>query len=73
MRVTVFMPAIQDSDAKAAGLASRCEIQIFYAIGVALPVSIRVETFGTGKVEEPILLKLIKKHFDLRRMPLSTV
>jgi S-adenosylmethionine synthetase len=50
----------------AAGLAEKCEIQLAYAIGVAQPVSIAVDTFGTGKVEEDTLVKLIRKHFDLR-------
>lgn len=50
----------------AAGLADRCEVQIAYAIGVAHPVSVLVETFGTNKVEEPVIEALVKKHFDLR-------
>ncbi len=50
----------------AAGLADRCEIQLSYAIGVAEPTSIMVETFGTGKVSNEILVKLIYQHFDLR-------
>jgi S-adenosylmethionine synthetase len=50
----------------AAGLAERLEIQVAYAIGVAHPLSISVETFGTGKVDQETLLKLINKHFDLR-------
>jgi len=50
----------------AAGLADKCEIQLAYAIGVARPVSIHVETFGTEKVDTDILEKLIQKHFDLR-------
>jgi S-adenosylmethionine synthetase len=50
----------------AAGLAERCEIQVSYAIGVAEPTSISVNTFGTGKVEEARLVALIRKHFDLR-------
>ena len=50
----------------AAGLAERCEIQISYAIGVAEPTSISVETFGTSKVSEETLTKLIGRHFDLR-------
>lgn len=49
----------------AAGLASRCEIQISYAIGMAEPVAIRLETFGTGKIKEENLIKLVHKHFDL--------
>jgi S-adenosylmethionine synthetase len=50
----------------AAGLAERLEIQISYSIGVARPLSISVETFGTGKVDYKVLLDLINKHFDLR-------
>ncbi len=50
----------------AAGLADKCEIQIAYAIGVAKPVSVMVETFGTAKVEETTIESLVKKHFDLR-------
>lgn len=50
----------------AAGLADRCEIQVSYAIGVAEPTSISVETFGTGKVSEDVLIKLVRQHFDLR-------
>lgn len=50
----------------AAGLADRCEIQLAYAIGVARPVSIGVETFGTGKLSKKTLVSLIRKHFDLR-------
>lgn len=50
----------------AAGLAERCEIQVSYAIGVAEPTSIRVETFGTGKIEESRLTQLVREHFDLR-------
>jgi len=50
----------------AAGLADRLEIQLSYAIGVAYPLSISIETFGTGKVSDDVILDLIKKHFDLR-------
>lgn len=50
----------------AAGLASKCEVQLSYAIGVARPVSIFVDTFGTGNVSDSILLDLIEKHFELR-------
>jgi len=50
----------------AAGLAKSCEIQVAYAIGVAKPVSIRIDTFGTGKVSEERLVEIVKKHFDLR-------
>ncbi|WP_412486070.1 methionine adenosyltransferase [Shewanella chilikensis] len=50
----------------AAGLADRCEIQVSYAIGVAEPTSISVETFGTGKVSQELLIQLVRQHFDLR-------
>lgn len=50
----------------AAGLASRCLVQVSYAIGVAQPTSIMVETFGTGKVSNETLTALVRKHFDLR-------
>jgi S-adenosylmethionine synthetase len=50
----------------AAGLAERVEIQISYVIGVAHPLSISIETFGTAKVDQQVLLNLINKHFDLR-------
>ncbi len=50
----------------AAGLADRCEIQVSYAIGVAEPTSIDIETFGTGKIEENKLIELVREHFDLR-------
>lgn len=50
----------------AAGLADKCEIQLAYAIGVARPVSIMVDTFGTNKVDEEKIVELIRRHFDLR-------
>ncbi|KFB66880.1 MAG: S-adenosylmethionine synthase [Candidatus Accumulibacter vicinus] len=50
----------------AAGLAERCEVQVAYAIGVARPVSLMVNTFGTGKVSDELIVELIGKHFDLR-------
>ena len=50
----------------AAGLASRCEVQFAYAIGVARPISISVDTFGTGAICDSEIVKLINKHFDLR-------
>src|SRR5690554_4158641 len=50
----------------AAGLAARCEVQVSYAIGVAEPTSISVTTFGTGKVPDAVIEKLIRRHFDLR-------
>lgn len=50
----------------AAGLAEKCEVQLAYAIGVAQPISIFVDTFGTAKIEEERIEELVKKHFDLR-------
>jgi S-adenosylmethionine synthetase len=50
----------------AAELAEKCEVQLSYAIGVARPTSIYVDTFGTGKVDDEILLELVKQHFELR-------
>jgi len=50
----------------AAGLASRCEVQIAYAIGVASPVSVMIDTFGTGKIDDEKILKIVNEHFDLR-------
>ncbi len=57
----------------AAGLAERCEIQVSYAIGVAEPTSITVDTFGTGKVSDDRLVSLILDHFDLRPRGLITM
>jgi len=50
----------------AAGLADRCEIQVSYAIGIADPIAISVETFGTGKIEEDKIVNLVREFFDLR-------
>ncbi|MBD2136742.1 methionine adenosyltransferase [Anabaena sp. FACHB-1237] len=50
----------------AAGLAEKCEVQLSYAIGVARPVSVFVDTFGTGKISDERLLELVKEHFELR-------
>jgi S-adenosylmethionine synthetase len=50
----------------AAGLAERCEVQVSYAIGVAEPTSIAVDTFGTGKLDDARMVELIREHFDLR-------
>ncbi len=57
----------------AAGLAERCEIQISYAIGVAEPTSISVDTFGTGTISEDRLTELVRKHFDLRPYGILTM
>ena len=50
----------------AAGIASKCEVQVAYAIGVARPVSLMVNTFGTGKIADEKIVQLIERHFDLR-------
>ena len=50
----------------AAGLADRCEIQLSYAIGVATPTSVMVDTFGTGKLSDERLVEIIRENFDLR-------
>ena len=50
----------------AAGLASKCEVQLSYAIGVARPTSVHVTTFGTGKIADDAIARLIEEHFDLR-------
>ena len=50
----------------AAGLAERCEVQVAYAIGVAKPVSMMVETFGTGRIADEKIVELVQRHFDLR-------
>ncbi|MGB2832534.1 MAG: methionine adenosyltransferase [Methylotenera sp.] len=50
----------------AAGLADKCLVQVSYAIGVAQPTSIMVETYGTGKVSDEVLTRLVREHFDLR-------
>ena len=50
----------------AAGLAERCEIQLSYAIGVAQPTSVMVDTFGTGKLSDEKLVEIVRNNFDLR-------
>lgn len=57
----------------AAGLADKCEIQISYAIGVAEPTSINIETFGTGKVDDSRLTEIVRECFDLRPYGLITM
>jgi len=65
-RSAAYMARYIAKNIVAAGLAERLEIQIAYSIGVARPLSISLETFGTGKVDYKVLLDLINKHFDLR-------
>lgn len=61
-----YMARYISKNVVAAGLADQCEIQISYAIGVAQPVSIMVNTFGTGKIPDERILELVKTHFDMR-------
>ncbi|MBU9844780.1 methionine adenosyltransferase [Rahnella ecdela] len=65
-RSAAYMARYVAKNIVAAGLAERCEIQISYAIGVAEPTSIMVETFGTGKLDDEKLIMLIREFFDLR-------
>lgn len=65
-RSAAYMCRYVAKNVVAAGLAERCEIQVSYAIGVAEPTSISVETFGTGKIDEHRLVGLIREHFDMR-------
>jgi S-adenosylmethionine synthetase len=65
-RSAAYMARYIAKNMVAAGLAERLEIQIAYSIGVACPLSVSVETFGTGKVDYKVLIDLISKHFDLR-------
>ncbi len=65
-RSAAYMARYIAKNMVAAGLAERLEIQISYVIGVAHPLSVSIETFGTGKVSEQVILNLISKHFDLR-------
>jgi S-adenosylmethionine synthetase len=64
-RSAAYMARYVAKNIVAAGLADRCEVQLAYAIGVAEPVSVLVETFGTGKVDEAILEDLVRKNFSL--------
>lgn len=57
----------------AAGLAERCEIQVSYAIGVAEPTSISIETFGTNTIDNELIVKLVREHFDLRPWGIITM
>jgi len=64
-RSAAYMARYVAKNVVAAGLAGRCEVQLAYAIGVPFPVSVRLETFGTGKVDEDIIVAAIRKSFDL--------
>ncbi len=65
-RSASYMARYITKNVVAAGLADRAELQVAYVIGVAHPLSVSIETFGTGKVDNDVLMKLINKHFDLR-------
>jgi len=65
-RSAAYMARYVAKNMVAAGLAERLEIQISYSIGVAHPLSVSIETFGTAKVDHQVLLSLVNKHFDLR-------
>ncbi|HEB77343.1 MAG TPA: methionine adenosyltransferase [Methylothermaceae bacterium] len=65
-RSATYMGRYVAKNIVAAGLAERCEIQVSYAIGVAEPTSITIETFGTGQIAEARLVEIVREHFDLR-------
>lgn len=65
-RSAAYMARYVAKNIVAAGLAERCELQVSYAIGVAEPTSIAIETFGTGKISEDRLVSIVREHFDLR-------
>ncbi|WP_022947643.1 methionine adenosyltransferase [Methylohalobius crimeensis] len=65
-RSAAYMGRYVAKNIVAAGLAQRCEIQVSYAIGVAEPTSITIETFGTGRIAESRLVEIVREHFDLR-------
>jgi len=64
-RSAAYMARYIAKNVVASGLADRCEVQLAYAIGVAEPVSVRVDTFGTGKIGEPRLVELVRENFKL--------
>jgi S-adenosylmethionine synthetase len=65
-RSAAYMARYAAKNITAAGVASRCQIQVAYAIGVANPVSIMVETYGTGKISDSRITELVRRHFDFR-------
>jgi len=65
-RSAAYMARYIAKNIVAAGLAERIELQVSYVIGVAHPLSVSIETFGTAKVDQEVILSLINKHFDLR-------
>ena len=64
-RSASYMARYVAKNVVAAGIASRCEVQLAYAIGVAEPVSVMINTFGTGKIGEEKIVKLVRESFDL--------
>jgi S-adenosylmethionine synthetase len=72
-RSAAYMARYVAKNIVAAGLAERCEIQVSYAIGVAEPTSVSIETFGTGKIPEDKLSKIVREHFDMRPKGLITM
>lgn len=71
-RSAAYMARYVAKNIVAAGLAERCEIQVSYAIGVAEPTSVTIETFGTGRIEEDRLEAIVREHFDMRPKGLIT-
>ena len=71
-RSAAYMARYVAKNIVAADLADRCEVQLAYAIGVAAPVSIKVDTFGTGKVAEEELTEIVKKNFSLKPKDIVT-
>ena len=65
-RSAAYMARYAAKNIVAAGVADRCQVQVAYAIGVANPVSIMVETYGTGKISDSKITELVRKHFDFR-------
>jgi len=65
-RSACYMARYVAKNVVAAGLADQCEVQLSYAIGVAHPVSVFINTFGTGKLSDEVILDLVKKNFDMR-------
>ena len=65
-RSAAYMARYAAKNVVAAGLADKCEIQLAYAIGVAHPVSILIDTAGTGKIADEKIAQLVEKHFDFR-------
>jgi S-adenosylmethionine synthetase len=65
-RVGAYAARYAAKNVVAAGLAAECEVQLSYSIGLSLPVSVQVETFGTGRIPDEVIATLLKRHFDFR-------